>query len=137
MDSEATSDDRKAGRAANGTVLVVDDDEQVRRLSGRMFSQLGFEVVVAEDGRTAIDLFAKREAGFDCVLLDLGLPGIDGEQVGKALRAIDPHIPIIVSSGFGPTDVLERMAASGFVEFLPKPYGLDQLRASLRSAMDR
>jgi two-component system, OmpR family, KDP operon response regulator KdpE len=116
------------------TVLIVEDDEEVRGVLVRELGSRGYRVQEAEDGRAAL---ARWEAARpDVVLLDLGLPDIDGLEVIRRIRR-DAMTPIVIlSARFAErekVDALER----GADDFVTKPFGLDELHARLRVALRR
>lgn len=105
-----------------GTVLVVDDEEYVRVLSQRMLSRLGYEVLLAAGGRQAVELFRSRHDQIDTVMLDLVMPEMDGQQVYEQFVAIDPEVPVVLTSGYHEQEIASRFAGAGIRGFLQKPY---------------
>jgi CheY-like chemotaxis protein len=106
---------------AGNPILVVDDEEQVRRVATRVLNGRGYAVRCAADGREAIDLLGTMERPA-LVLLDVTMPGLGGEAVLRELRAIDPSIPVILSSGFTEEQAMERLSGAEVEAFLHKPY---------------
>jgi len=102
-----------------GQILIVDDDPAVGRVAAAMLRRAGLRPTVVTDGHVAIERFKSRS--FDAVLLDLTMPGMGGEEVGRRLQRIAPEIPIILSTGFGDSEALGEELAQ-FKYFLPKPY---------------
>jgi two-component system cell cycle sensor histidine kinase/response regulator CckA len=88
-----------------GTVLLVDDEETIRTLGARMLSRLGFVVLTAGDGREALALYAQHRGEIVLVLLDLTMPHMDGEETLHGLRALDPEVRVIMSSGYSEQDI--------------------------------
>jgi PAS domain S-box-containing protein len=109
-------------------VLVVDDSRDAARSLSRVLGLWGHEVRVAHDGTEAIE--AALAETFDVILLDIGLPGMDGFQVAARLRdQLGPHGPALVAlTGYGQEADLARSRSAGFSEHLVKPVDLDQLR---------
>jgi CheY-like chemotaxis protein len=124
------TDDNNAWKGA-GVVLLVDDEETIRALGSEMLRELGFEVVTAEDGRHALELFKERD-DFKCVILDLTMPHLDGEQTFRELRQIRPDIKVIMSSGYNELEVTQRFVGKGLAGFIQKPYRLSVLREALQ-----
>jgi two-component system KDP operon response regulator KdpE len=116
------------------TVLVVDDEAQLRRALRVNLKARGYDVEVAEDGRTGLELAAKRQP--DLVIVDLGLPDIDGVDVVRGLRGWTT-VPIIVLSAR--TEQAEKVAAldAGADDYVTKPFGMDELLARMRAALRR
>ena len=111
-------------------MLVADDEELVRNLATSMLEQMGFRVLAAVDGREAVELFDQHAEQVDIALLDLSMPGLDGEETLLKLRARRADLPIILSSGFG--DVRKATAEARDVAFLRKPYRLRELRETIQ-----
>ncbi|MEM1178381.1 MAG: ATP-binding protein [Acidobacteriota bacterium] len=119
-----------------GRVLIMDDDAVVRRTSGAMLERLGFEVVFAEDGERAIELYgAGGEARvFDLVMMDLTVPGgMGGQEAMRRLLEIDPDVRAIVYSGYSNDPVLANYRDYGFIGRLTKPFRLTELRQLLET----
>jgi PAS domain S-box-containing protein len=110
-----------------GTVLLVDDEETVRGIGVEMLKELGFNVVTANDGREAVELYKTRN-DFVFVLLDLTMPHMDGEQCFRELRALNPDVKVIISSGFSEHEVEQKFVGKGLAGFVQKPYKLSVLR---------
>jgi two-component system KDP operon response regulator KdpE len=115
-------------------ILVVDDDAQIRRALRINLSARGFEVLTADDGAGALKTAA--EAHPDAVVLDLGLPDLDGTDVIAGLRGWT-HVPIVVLSAR--TDASDKVGAldAGADDYVTKPFGMAELLARLRAALRR
>lgn len=108
--------------ATRGTVLVVDDEEMVRKLAAAALEGAGFGVVTAIDGTDALAQLHHDAARFEAVLLDLTMPKLDGEDTLVALRMLAPDLPVILTSGYHEKPGIQRLVARGLAEFLPKPF---------------
>jgi PAS domain S-box-containing protein len=122
------------GRAAR--VLVIDDQEPVLELACELLGRAGYEVETALGGRQGLARFEADPACFDAVILDLAMPDLDGEQVGRAIRALRSDLPLLLVSGFGADLAAERFAVLRPSAFLRKPYGPEQLAAELRRMLE-
>ena len=118
--------------APSGTVLLVDDEEAVRGVGKRMLEKIGFEVLTAEDGRQALALFEQHRNTISCVLLDLTMPHMDGEQTFRELRRIREDVPVILSSGYNQQEITNRFVGRGLAGFVQKPYQMATLAQALR-----
>ncbi|MEM8884998.1 MAG: ATP-binding protein [Planctomycetota bacterium] len=118
-----------------GVVLLVDDEEIIRSMGGEMLERLGFEVVVAPDGPTAIDLLAQQGGRITGAIVDIAMPGMNGWEVVRALRALQPRLPIIVSSGHEAGLALSDPRGVSDAQFLKKPYRLKELNAVLAEVL--
>jgi len=120
----------------SGTVLLVDDDESVRSLSRLLLEHIGFNVLLAEDGRKALKIFSDHKQEIRCVILDLTMPHMGGEETFRELRLIDPHARIIMSSGYNEQDVVHRFLGKGISGFIQKPYQLKKLTHTLMKILE-
>src|SRR6267378_2142952 len=118
------------------TILVIDDEEVVRRTARATLERLGYTVVLAENGAKGILRFRECSAKVSLVLLDLTMPGMPGEEVLERLKAIRPDVPVILSSGFSEMEVTRRLSGKGPASFLQKPYTARQLAEQVRSVLD-
>jgi len=119
---------------ATGTVLVVDDDDTVRTVAKEMLEKAGFRVLTASDGREAIAVFSSQPNEIACILLDLTMPYMDGEETFRELRCIRAAVPVILSSGYSEQEAVNRFAGKGLTGFIQKPYSYSTLLDALRHA---
>ncbi|HBA60660.1 MAG TPA: hypothetical protein DCZ92_07545 [Elusimicrobia bacterium] len=129
---------RKAAAEAlkgSGRVLVMDDEEIVRKAVRRMLIFLGYECVCATDGEEALKLYTEAMGGpgaFKAVIMDLTIPGgLGGAEAVKRLLEADPGAKVVVSSGYGEDNAMADYAAAGFSAALLKPYEYSDLAAVL------
>lgn len=118
-----------------GTILVVDDEEVVRRTAQAALERHGYVVLLAEDGQRAVDLFRQRANQVSLILLDMTMPVMSGEEAFRFLRAIRPDVPIIVSSGYNEVEVIRRFTGRGVAAFIQKPYTSYNLAQKVKTAM--
>jgi DNA-binding NtrC family response regulator len=117
-------------------VLIVDDDPVQRRLLQNMVERAGYQVAAAESGEAAIDLMtAPNGPHFECVVLDLVMPDLDGLGVLGRMREAGIAIPVIVQTAHGGIDVVVSAMRAGATDFAVKPVGAERLLVSLRNAM--
>jgi len=112
----------KKPKPSGKTILVVEDEERIRTLCERMLKELSFTVLTASNGKEAMTVFKEHADDISCVLLDLTMPEMDGEETFYALRNIRDDLPVILSSGYSEQDVTERFAGRGPDAFIQKPY---------------
>lgn len=117
----------------NGTVFIVDDDDDVRDSLGLLIAGAGYAVEPFPSGEAF--LAACRPGCAGCVLLDLAMPGLDGEQVFRELRRRRIHLPVVVLTGHGDIATAVRMVKAGAADFLQKPIEGDLLLRRLAQAM--
>jgi CheY-like chemotaxis protein len=123
--------------SASGTVLVVDDEETVRKLADKALRSAGFTVLLAKDGHEAIDLYGEHQEEIVAVLLDLTMPGMGGEETFQELRRLSPDVAVVLSSGYNEQEVTNRFAGQGLAAFIQKPYRVGDLLAKLRGVIER
>ena len=119
-----------------GTVLLIDDDETVLTVGEIMLESIGFKVIKARNGREGVKLFAEHQKDVRCVVLDLVMPHMDGEEAYRELRQIQPDIKVILSSGYSHYDITTRFAGKGLSGFLKKPYRSSTLIKCLQIALE-
>jgi DNA-binding NtrC family response regulator len=119
-------------------VLIVDDDPVQRRLLDNMVRRFGYEPVVTDSGDQAARLLTGAESEpFDCVVLDLVMPDLDGLGVLARLREAGVTVPVIVQTAHGGIDNVVSAMRAGAIDFVVKPVGAERLQVSLRNALDR
>ena len=119
-----------------GIVLVVDDEDSVRHVTGRALKTMGFEVIDAEDGQAGLELFEARHQDIACVLMDLTMPRMNGETAALQMKEIDPSVPIVLMSGFDEGEMATRFRDAGMAAFVQKPFEIRTLREAMRQATD-
>lgn len=117
--------------SGKGKVLIMDDDELVRKVSRKMLKHIGYEVECVRDGPEAIQMYIKAvKSGkpFDVVIMDLTIPGgMGGKEVIRKLREIDPNVKAIVSSGYTENSVMTDFRDYGFSGIIRKPFNIGEL----------
>jgi len=126
-------------KASSGRVLVVDDEEHIRKVVTLILTKAGYDVVEAEDGEKAI---AALNAGdnplmVDVVLCDIRMPKINGVEAIRYFRDQYPSVPVIVLTGYPDTQDATTLFRQGVMEYLVKPVDRERLLASVASAMEQ
>jgi two-component system cell cycle sensor histidine kinase/response regulator CckA len=101
-----------------------------------MLSRLGFQVLLAADGREALEVYGEHRGEIVLVLLDLTMPRMNGEETFRELRRVNPAVQVVMSSGYTENDITSRFAGKGLAGFIHKPYTLALLRERLRAALE-
>ncbi len=117
------------------TVLIVDDERSIRMSLRTILSGLGFAIVEAARGEEALSLV--RTAEFDCVLLDINMPGIGGIEVCRLIRRNSPRLPIVMLTVQNSEDRKVEALDAGADDYITKPFQLRELIARLRAAVRR
>ena len=129
------ADTTSSGEVARPTVLVVDDDEEARVALARILATDGFEAITAVDGEAAIGRVASDPPAV--VLLDRIIPGLDGIETLRRLKAIAPEVPVIIVTGYGDTSSAVHAMKLGADDYLTKPLQIDQILIAVRRAAER
>jgi len=138
LPSDTDSPSPEAEYRGSGTVLVIDDDPLVLRVTAQMLSNPGFEVLTAADGRSGLELFRKHletasaSNPIACVVLDWMMPVMDGEQTLRELRRISPSTPVLVTTGGSKQGFAASPNLRAADAFLQKPFGADELLSKIR-----
>jgi len=112
---------------SGSTVLIVDDEEDVREVTKTMLETMNFEVYTASSGRAGVEFFRENAGKIDIILMDMTMPDMNGEEVVRKMRKICAEAPIILSSGYSEHDVKKRFKAKDMAEFIQKPYQMKAL----------
>jgi two-component system, cell cycle sensor histidine kinase and response regulator CckA len=119
-----------------GRILVMDDVEEVRRVTSNMLIKLGYEVVCVEEGREAVELYKKAGklgSPFDAVILDLTVQGgMGGKEALSELLSIDPYVKALIASGYSDNPIMDNFRKFGFKGAVIKPYKMEELEEALR-----
>lgn len=123
------------GWTTNGTVLVVDDEETVRKMAARMMKTMGFTVLTAADGREGVEVFSREADRINLVLLDMTMPQMNGEEALREMRRLRSDMKAILSSGYDEETATASMADRGVAAFIQKPYSYDALESLTRKVL--
>jgi two-component system, NtrC family, response regulator PilR len=116
-------------------ILVVDDERSMREMLAILLKREGHDVAVAENGRTAIDLLNARP--FDLVVSDARMPDIDGLEVLRHARSVNPSVIAIMVTAYGSPDLIRGVAQLGVNDYVEKPFNTEVLRFRIRKELDR
>lgn len=123
------------GALGGGTVLIVEDEPSLREALRRRLDQLGFTVLDAGNGVEAMDIFRRRQSEIRLVLCDLTMPHMNGWETLAALRRVAPTLPVVLTSGYDETHVMDHIDGRRADGFLAKPYNVERLRQVLAAAL--
>ena len=122
--------------AGRGTVLLVEDEDEVIFVAEAMLEELGFKVIKALNGMEALDQFQQNVSDITLVVTDIGMPVMDGYALIGELKKLCATLPIIITSGFGAKDITTRISPEHIAGMVSKPYNIDQLREVLKKVVD-
>ena len=118
--------------AAALRVLVVDDEPPIRKLLRMGLSTQGYEILEAPNGKTALELLAENP---DLIILDLGLPDVQGLELLRTIRERNENVPIVVLSSRGDERAKVEALDLGADDYVTKPFGMEELLARMRAAL--
>ena len=120
----------------SGTVLLVDDEASVRESTRNLLTELGFSVLLAENGEQGLNTFTTHVKEIVAVILDLTMPRLNGGEVFEQIRKVCPQLPVLLSSGYNQTNTMEQFAGKGFAGFLQKPFSISELSSKLHECLE-
>ncbi len=120
-----------------GTILLVDDEENVLDVGEQMLNRLGYEVLLARDGQEALEIYKENQDKIDIVLLDMIMPRMGGGETFDRIKEINPEIKVLLLSGYGidgrATEILNR----GCDGFMQKPFNINELSQKIGEILDK
>ncbi|MCB2169619.1 MAG: PAS domain S-box protein [Deltaproteobacteria bacterium] len=119
------------------TILLVDDEEMIRMVASAMLKKLGYRVIVASGGMEAADIVAREGDAIHLVILDMIMPGMDGNQTFDRLREIRPQLPVLLSSGYAINGQAIDIMQKGCNGFIQKPFSIAELSQKIRDILDK
>ncbi len=129
---------KPAGKANGETILVVEDDDDVREFSVDVLEEMGYSVLEAEDGPAALKILGNSSASIDLLFTDIVLPGgMNGVQVAEQARLKNPALSVLFTSGYDRNALAREGRLPAGVELLTKPYGCAELSARVQQMIDR
>ncbi len=111
-------------------ILIVDDQFGIRILLNEVFSKEGYQTFQAANGVQALDIVTKQRP--DLVLLDMKIPGMDGIEILKRMKVIDPDIRVIIMTAYGELDMIQKAKNLGAITHFAKPFDIDDIREAVR-----
>lgn len=117
------------------TILLVDDEEMIIEPIGLLLEELGYHVISAGCGEHAIDIIEKNKNQIDLIILDMLMPGMNGHETFHRIRAVKPHVPVLLASGYSYDGQIEKMTQDGCNGFIQKPYRITQLQPKIEEIL--
>jgi PAS domain S-box-containing protein len=119
----------------SGTILLAEDEDQLRMIAKSMLELLGFTVIETSNGKEALESYLNNIGKIFMVVTDIGMPVMDGYALIRELKKLSPELPIIISSGFG--DASSHTGSEEITGLISKPYNFDQLKEVLKSVVEQ
>ncbi len=123
-------------RPESATVLLVDDEDAVRRLVARMIRSLGYEVIEARDQAEAIGISGEHEGSIDMLLTDVVMPEMSGPELAEQVRSIRPDIKVVFMSGYTGGALNYHVGNRGEIHFLQKPFSSESMASKIREVLE-
>ncbi|MCX7794357.1 MAG: response regulator [Thermodesulfovibrionales bacterium] len=120
---------------SKGRILIIEDEKSIRSFTRKTLEEIGYEVFEASDGLEAIEIYRRERGNLDLVILDLILPRLNGLEVFKKIKELNPEQKIIISTGYGLRSHLEELLGQDVAAFLEKPYTYITLTTALKEAL--
>jgi CheY-like chemotaxis protein len=134
--SSIKSEAKPVLRGGHETILIVDDEAHIRNLVRGALTMMGYNIILAGDGESALLRHREEENRIRLVLLDLGMPGMGGWECLKQLRAIDARLPVVITTGYAGENLAERARQEGAAGLICKPYEMEMLLRRVRELLD-
>ena len=119
------------------TILLVDDEEMIADIGKKLLEKLGYRVLLAGSGQSAIELYEEYRDHIDLIILDMIIPGMGGSEIFDHLKAMDPSIRVLLSSGYSLNGQASQIMKRGCNGFIQKPFNIEQLSKKIREILDQ
>ena len=130
------SDADACGKGGLETIMVVDDDLDIRELTAEALQSFGYNILMACSGEEALELFKEQGNRIELIVLDINMPGMGGHKCLARLLEIDPGVRVLISSGYSARDQAKGLEKSGASGFIGKPYQIKDLLIKIRDILD-
>ncbi len=115
----------------SANILFIDDEEDIRDVAGQILEDLGYSVVLCENGLKALEYYKKEWDKVDAVVIDIAMPEMSGVEAFKAMKIINPEIKVLISTGFSMNGEVQNVLDSGAKDFIQKPFNIAELSGKL------
>jgi two-component system cell cycle sensor histidine kinase/response regulator CckA len=120
-----------------GTILLVDDEDGIRAVGQRMLARLGYEILLAENGHRALEIFRAHGDRIVLVILDMIMPGMGGRETYLQIKELDPQVKVLLCSGYSQDGEAQEIMAQGAQGFIQKPYRLEALSQKIAELLEQ
>jgi signal transduction histidine kinase/ActR/RegA family two-component response regulator len=134
--SEMTDLEKEELKGGQEKILIVEDEDSLREILKDVLVPLGYEIIEARDGEEAVHIYEESAPSVDLIILDIGMPKLQGDEVYQKIREIDPEASVLVASGYLEHDIKSKLLSLGVKEFLQKPYSLKEVALTVRKILD-
>ena len=120
----------------NETIMLVDDQDAIWDFMIEALQTLGYSVILAEHGVDAVEIYKNNPGQIDCVILDMIMPKMGGHNTFYQLKALDPKVKVILSSGYVSEQEVDDILKQGAKSFIPKPHRIKDIAIEIRRVLD-
>lgn len=124
-------------RPGRGGILLVDDEEVILQVAAQLLEKLGYTVLVARNGREALDLYTRKAEEIDLVILDLIMPVMGGGETFLGLKKVNPRVKVLLASGYSINGLAREILDQGCQGFIQKPFDLKEISVKIREILDQ
>jgi two-component system cell cycle sensor histidine kinase/response regulator CckA len=118
------------------TILLIDDEEMIADTGKRMLEKLGYHVLIAESGQTALKIYEEYRGRIGLVILDMIMPGMGGSEIFNQLKTLDPYVRVLLSTGYSLNSQASQIMKRGCKGFIQKPFNIEQISQKIREILD-
>jgi two-component system cell cycle sensor histidine kinase/response regulator CckA len=118
------------------TILVIDDEPEIRKLVGAMVTQFGYAVLTADSGEHALTLYRNHKGHIEMLIADVVAPGMSGPMLADRLTAMQPDLKVLYISGYDNTHVVQKYVVEKGHALLSKPFTLEQLKTKMAELLE-
>lgn len=118
------------------TILLIDDEESIIDVCEEFLETLGYNILKADNGHDALQIFTENKNRIDLVILDMIMPGLSGNETFDGLKLINPQVKVILSSGYLTCDQAKKIMEKGCDAFIQKPFRLEDFTKKIREVLD-
>jgi len=119
------------------TILFVDDEDVIIDVNREILESLGYKVVAAKSGQEALEVYRKLQGKISLIILDMIMPGMDGEATYDSLKKVNPELRVILSSGYSKNEQAKAILEKGCQAFIQKPFSISDLSMTIRQVLDK
>lgn len=123
-------------RKSTETILIVDDQEMILTVAKDMLKALGYQVLTAQGGKEALAIYGEKSDAIDMIILDMIMPAMGGGETFDRLRSVNPHVKVILSSGYSINGQASEIMQRGCNGFIQKPFNIQELSQKIREVLD-
>ncbi|MCX7817039.1 MAG: PAS domain S-box protein [Syntrophales bacterium] len=127
---------REETARGNETILVIDDERTVLEVTAEMLASLGYRVLTAENGESALTIFSEKNKEIQLIIMDMIMPDISAAELYERIREINPEVKVILASGYSMNGLARSILEKGVKAFIQKPYRLSELSTKVRNVLD-